>query len=616
MASILRRKLRYVDTAAGVRIKSVKIPWSKDLRAREKVDTFIFDKRFTLLMTSKLMIKNYLLICVALLLAACGGGGSSATAPAGQVGTTFPATIPGPDAIDTAPPPSAASVEKLCEVPRPAGTINPLSGQPYGDGQGSLTLEKQWIRAYVNDTYLWYDEVPAINSAYFAIGNTVPYVEPSTNMSSTKKLLNNSDVVTTYFNAQRSHASTPSGKPKDPFHFTYPTDVWAALASSGASVGFGMDIALVAPSPPRQAIVAFTTPNSPATQAGIARGAQIVSVNGVEVANGSDVATLNEALFSPVVGKNYIFTLRDQGASGTRTVTLTAINTTSTPVQNVGVLPAPNTAVGYMLFNEHIATAEGQLVSAVNQLKAANGGAGITDLVLDLRYNGGGYLDIASELAYMIAGATSTSGKTFEKLTYNSKNPFGQTAAQATTPFHATTVGFGGTPANQPLPQLGLNQVFVLTGNGTCSASEAIMNGLRGAGIRVVQIGNTTCGKPYGFYAQDNCSTTYFTIQFKGVNNAGFGDYADGFIPAGTGTAANNLPGCVVADDYSHALGDPAEGRLAAALQFRANGSCPAPLPSAIRQAGVSGFFSGIGSDPRLYRTAFQENRFYRRPPR
>ena len=566
------------------------------------------------------MNKVFLSAWLSLALAGCGGGGSSSgssvAGTGGQGGTTFPATIPAPDATDIAPPPAAASVEKLCEAPRPAGTIDPLTRQPYGDMLGSLTLEKQWIRAYVNETYLWFDEVPAINSNYFAIGNTVPYIEPSDNIASSKKLLTNSDVVTTYFNSQRTRATTPSGKPKDPFHFTYDTKVWAALATSGAGVGFGMDIALVAAKPPRQAIVAFTTPNTPATQAGIARGAQIITVNGVDVANGSDLATLNEALFSPISGTRYTFSIRDLGATSARTVTLSAIDTTAVPVQNVGVLPAPNATVGYMLFNEHIATAEGQLITAVNQLKAANGGAGISDLVLDLRYNGGGYLDIASELAYMIAGSSATSGKAFERLSYNSKNPFGQTAAQATTPFHSSTVGFGGTAANQPLPQLNLSQVFVLTGNGTCSASEAIMNGLRGAGIKVIQIGNTTCGKPYGFYSQDNCSTTYFTIQFKGVNNAGFGDYADGFIPAGTGTTANNLPGCAVADDYTHALGDPAEGRLAAALQYRASGSCPAPLPSSVRLAGLLGFGSSIGVDPKLHRSALQENRFYRAPTR
>jgi C-terminal processing protease CtpA/Prc len=75
--------------------------------------------------------------------------------------------------------------------------------------------------------------------------------------------------------------------------------------------------------------------------------------------------------------------------------------------------------VGYMLFNDHIATAEQELIDAVNQLNTA----GISDLVLDIRYNGGGFLDIASELAYMIAGNARTAGKTFESTVFNSKHP-------------------------------------------------------------------------------------------------------------------------------------------------------------------------------------------------
>ena len=59
-----------------------------------------------------------------------------------------------------------------------------------------------------------------------------------------------------------------------------------------------------------------------------------------------------------------------------------------------------------------------------------------------MRYNGGGFLDIASELAYMVAGSAATTGKVFEKLSFNSKNPFGLTDAEAITPFYSTTRGF------------------------------------------------------------------------------------------------------------------------------------------------------------------------------
>jgi len=90
-------------------------------------------------------------------------------------------------------------------------------------------------------------------------------------------------------------------------------------------------------------------------------------------------------------------------------------------------------------------------------------------------------------------------------------------------PFTNQFVGFADNPATVPgsaLPTLNLSRVFVLTTSSTCSASEAIINGLRGADIEVIQIGSGTCGKPYGFYPTDNCATTYFTIQFSGINNA------------------------------------------------------------------------------------------------
>jgi carboxyl-terminal processing protease len=129
------------------------------------------------------------------------------------------------------------------------------------------------------------------------------------------------------------------------------------------------------------------------------------------------------------------------------------------------------------------------------------------------------------------------------------------------------------------LPTLNLNRVYVITGPGTCSASESIINSLRGVNIEVYVIGSTTCGKPYGFYPTDNCGTTYFSIQFRGENAAGFGDYSDGFSPANTsGTRGTTVPGCSVADDFTHPMGDPAEARIAAALAFRASNNqvCPA----------------------------------------
>ena len=183
----------------------------------------------------------------------------------------------------------------------------------------------------------------------------------------------------------------------------------------------------------------------------------------------------------------------------------------------------------------------------------------------------------------MVAGQARTAGQTFEQIQFNSKhtsiNPV-TGGALTPTPFYNTTRGFS-TTTGQPLPTLNLSRVYVLTGGTTCSASESIINALRGVNVEVIQFGSTTCGKPYGFYPSDNCGTTYFSVQFKGVNAAGFGDYTDGFSPNNTASiGGTRIPGCSVADDFTQALGNPAEARFAAALNYRQSLTCPAPSGS------------------------------------
>jgi hypothetical protein len=280
-------------------------------------------------------------------------------------------------------------------------------------------------------------------------------------------------------------------------------------------------------------------------------------------------------LFPDGPDEPHVFTIQDPGAANARTVTLQSQTVTIAPVQHVDTFVTPTGTVGYLSFTDHLATAEQALIDAIVDLRSAN----VTDLVLDLRYNGGGFLDIASELAYMIAGAARTGGQTFEALRFNDQHPSTNPVTGtplSPVPFHSVARGFSA-PAGQALPTLDLARVFVLTGATTCSASESIMNALGGIGVEVIQIGSTTCGKPYGFYPADNCGTTYFSIQFKGVNAQGFGDYTDGFSPANTpGVLTAPLPGCSAADDFSHALGDPLERRLATALAYRDGEGCPA----------------------------------------
>jgi len=441
----------------------------------------------------------------------------------------------------------ASTFQNQCQNPRSG--IDPATNQPFLDVQGTTLDENNFLRSHSDNTYLWYSEIVDQDPGLF-----------------------NDALV--YFEQLKTVAVTSSGQPKDKFHFTVPTDEWFQLTQSGISAGYGIAWELISPAPPREIAIAFTEPNSPATILPIplARGARVISIDGVDVQNGADVDTLNAGLFPASVGEMHEFEILDLNSPTTRLVQLTSANITRAPVQNVGSIPTPTGLVGYIQFNTHIATAEGALIDAVNQLNAD----GIVDLVLDVRYNGGGFLYIASELAYMIGGAQQTAGQTFELLQFNDKHPItdpvtGQSLQPI--PFYNTSTG------SQSLPVLNLanRRVFVLTGPGTCSASESIINGLRGVDVEVIQIGSTTCGKPYGFYEAPNCGTSYFTIQFRGANAKNFGDYSDGFSPENTaGTAGVPLPGCSVADDFNSQLGDPAEARFAAALQYRDTQTCPA----------------------------------------
>jgi C-terminal processing protease CtpA/Prc len=457
--------------------------------------------------------------------------------------------------------PSATFIGR-CAAPRSG--IDPTTGQPYIDVQGDAVAENNWLRSWSNELYLWYNEIVDRDPAL--------YTTPD------------------YFGLLKTTATTASGRAKDQFHFTYPTPEWLALVQSGIEAGYGAVWSVVASAPPRRIVVAYTHPGTPATAASVLRGEEVLTVDGADVVLGNTQAAVDTfvaGLFPDSIGETHTFTLRHPQTQAVRTVQLQSSAVTTTPVQNVGTIDTGSGIVGYMQFNDHIVTAEQQLVTAVQTLKNAS----IDDLVLDLRYNGGGLLAIASELAYMIAGTVPTAGQTFERLVFNNKH---QTVDPVTgaplTPLPFLTTASTG----QPLPTLDLARVYVLTGGSTCSASESIINSLRGVNVEVIQIGSTTCGKPYGFYPADNCGTTYFSVQFKGVNAAGFGDYSDGFTPANTVTAgAERLPGCSVRDDFGHALGDPLEERFAAALAHRVSQTCPAPTG-----VSVSSLSSPAGWEP------------------
>jgi C-terminal processing protease CtpA/Prc len=424
---------------------------------------------------------------------------------------------------------------------------------PYiGDATGpvvnaSLAAERRWVRQHVDEAYLWYAEVPAVDA-------TRPdFDDPADVAGSLER----------YFDALLTPALTPSGKRKDAFSFVYPTRAWQELSRAGAEPGVGIGWWFGSATPPRGIRVAIVEPGSPAEAAGLRRGDRLRSVDGVNADDPTPagVEAINAALF-PASGRTSRFVFERAGAVLPElTLTATTVVRRPVPVSRVLDLGAQG-RVGVVVFHEHLGDAEAQVIDAMRQMAAER----IDDLVLDLRYNGGGFLYIASQVAAMVTGPARTDGRVFERSIYNDKRTADNAAPG--TPFYTTSclpdADFTRCTRVEDLPRLGLSRVFVLTGPGTCSASEALVNGLRGVGVQVVLIGATTCGKPYGFTARDNCGLSYFPIEFQGVNDQGFGDFADGFAAT-----------CEVPDDFDRALGDPAEARLAAALVHRATGQCP-----------------------------------------
>ena len=514
-----------------------------------------------------------------LLLASCGGGGgSSSSTPAPVAVTTPPPVAATPPVVTTQAPVFSANVFEdeddfvaQCETPR-TGT-DPATNRAFVDRAGSELLEKFWMRSWNDRTYLFYDEVTDVDPAG---------INPNTGAEYTRL---------EYFDILRTFATTPSGKQRDEFHFTQDTAERFQRVSTGSSAGYGAQYAFLASAPPRDLRVAFTEEGSPFANADVVRGAKILTINGLDAVNGNEIDGLNAGLFPSEAGIETTFEFEDTAGAAPRTVTVTSAVIASDPVFETRVIEQGDDRVAYMAFNTFgTVIAQDRLFEEFNTLADA----GIDDLVLDLRYNGGGFIDIAAQLGYMIAG-DQTAGQTFNLDQFNDKNPTFDpvTGARiAPTPFHDTTLNFQNTSLDPglPLPTLNLNRVFILSTAGTCSASELVINSLRGIDVEVILVGDTTCGKPFGFYTTDNCGVSYSTVQIQAVNAKGFGDYADGFTPGQAGSNAFGVivDGCRIDDDFSAQLGDTDEALLNGALTFRSTGSCPAPAANAKTASNVS----------------------------
>jgi carboxyl-terminal processing protease len=510
---------------------------------------------------------NYLLIAPIFLIAACGGGSSSTDSASSSLPVT--SFIPVTPVNATPVAKTAAQLAQICSSDN---ILTPDALAP--TKKGTLTDEKNWIKAYLTERYLWYKDMPAVNAAALRY-----------NVTGGSSWSNFVQSVINYFDDQLNPKfATPTVK-VDQFSFMTDTYSWNQF-STGEEVGYGWLLKSQGSGNTRRIFVTHVFPSSAAGSAammGIARGDEITSVNGLAVNVEANKDAVNKEL-SPSTAGQRSFVVLPKGQVTTKTVLVSATNSVLPQAEHQVVTDSQGVKWGYLLFNSHVDSAQEPLRNALAAFNAQT----IDQLVIDLRYNGGGYLALASGLSYGVAGAARTQGKSFEKTRYNDK----RTAENESMPFYTTDFD------DKPFVPLttSLSKIYVLTTSDTCSASESIINGLRGVDVEVVQIGTTTCGKPYGFRPQDNCGITYAAMEFEGVNHKGIGGYASGFVPQ-----------CEVADNLNYALFDPTEPMFAAAIARHRGQACPAAVASrALKSMSLQGMASPESS---LIRADWQKNK-------
>jgi len=404
--------------------------------------------------------------------------------------------------------------------------VTPASGEK----QGTVNDEKSWVRSFVDERYLWYKDVP--------------YVDASKYTS-----------AAAYFEVLKTPAKNSMGKDLDRFHWSESIEETNRY-NSGVSLDYGIKWVYNQSSPPRDWVVYDVEPQSPAGKAGIQRGDKLLTIDGLDFKTSAEVGTINSALF-PKDKAEHQFVFSRAGTD--KSFRMSAGESYETePVRYSKVVDHQGKKVAYLFFNSFIAKTQDPLIEAFKLFDEQDA----EELVLDLRYNGGGLLYLSSQLAYMIAGEKSLE-KIYSQDVYNDKRT--KETADSVIQFIPVYIDWAKRQIDRsrPLPTLNLKRVTILASARTASASEAVINGLRGIDVDVTLIGKPTVGKPYGFTPQPNCGRTYYAVEFKGANAKGFSDYDAGFAPT-----------CTVDDDLSHALGDPLEANFASALHYLANKKC------------------------------------------
>lgn len=300
----------------------------------------------------------------------------------------------------------------------------------------------------------------------------------------------------------------------------------------GVSVSNGMEFGLVrrGSSSNYYGYVRYVLPNSDASEKGLQRGDVFYAVNGTEIT----ADNYYELLFSQ---NTYTLNMADYGGGAIipngSTITLTKTEYAENPIYLADTYTTGNHTIGYLMFNGFYSGYESQLNSVFAQFQSE----GVTDLVLDLRYNGGGSVAMAARLASMITGQFN--GQLFAKEQWNAKmQAFYQDKNPGSLVVNFPTTINTGSAINS----LNLNKVYILATGSTASASELVINCLKPY-IDVTVIGGTTYGKnvasvtlydSFDFSSKGRSNLHRYAMQpivLKTINKDGFGDYTSGITP-------------------------------------------------------------------------------------
>ena len=293
--------------------------------------------------------------------------------------------------------------------------------------------------------------------------------------------------------------------------------------------------------------VVYVYDDGSAAENGLRRGDKITEIEGVSVAEWISRLDAGTATNDDVFGPNEDGVVRHFVWHKPDDTQLSADfikgNVTTNTVLHRSVLQSGGKRVGYLVFNSFIELSETELEQAFSYFKQQN----IDELVLDVRYNGGGLIRVANQLASQVA-LSSVQGQVFVKYQYNDKN----TKKNTTTLF---SLGKGST-------HLDLTRLVVLTTASSCSSSELVINALSPF-VDVVQVGSTTCGKPVGQQPDIIDDFVLFAINFQTVNALDQGGYFDGL-----------QPNCQAEDEVIADWGQTADPLLAEALYYLGNDGC------------------------------------------